>query len=338
MLGKRFLKGTMATLLAVLLVMGANSPSQAAGDYDGHWAAAEIEALIGRRIVAGDENGDINPDNSITRAEFAALVNRTFGFTREAMANFPDVRESKWYFRDMAIAKEVGYMLGDDAGNVNPEMFITRGEMSVILARALELDISVSGDTGFADGSEIPAWAQGAVIAMKELAIIDGFPDGTFRAGYNLTRAEGFAVIMRILDKGLVTIHLPEDPDVPLDPSPAKPVSLSADRTKIITGDSVTFEAFLDAELEHGAIVSVDIFQTPGTDNPMIPAGGGEEEAEEYTYVLQITVEETMDFGFEVVVTFEDGYEIRSNAVSVSVFLSEEELAAAMSLGMLIIS
>ena len=50
-------------------------------DYDNHWGYEYIENLVRRGIVSGDNNGRINPDNSITRAEFAKIINLFFEYT-----------------------------------------------------------------------------------------------------------------------------------------------------------------------------------------------------------------------------------------------------------------
>ncbi|HHY67367.1 MAG TPA: hypothetical protein GX517_09260 [Alicyclobacillus sp.] len=41
-----------------------------------HWAAKDIERLANLGIVRGDEQGNFRPDQPLTRAEAAALINR----------------------------------------------------------------------------------------------------------------------------------------------------------------------------------------------------------------------------------------------------------------------
>ncbi|MGI6145153.1 MAG: S-layer homology domain-containing protein, partial [Peptococcia bacterium] len=50
-------------------------------DIENHWAVRQISDWLNKDLVGGYTDGTFKPDNSITRAEFIALVNRAFGFT-----------------------------------------------------------------------------------------------------------------------------------------------------------------------------------------------------------------------------------------------------------------
>ena len=45
---------------------------------DEHWAAEYIEQLTDKGILFGTPEGNILPDNNITRAEIAAMISRTY--------------------------------------------------------------------------------------------------------------------------------------------------------------------------------------------------------------------------------------------------------------------
>ncbi|WP_274655413.1 S-layer homology domain-containing protein [Paenibacillus humicola] len=66
-----------------------------------------------------------------------------------------------------------------------------------MIAKALKLDASASGLTGFADDADIPAWAKGAVHAVKDRALIAGRGDGLFAPGDAVTRAEAVTVLVK---------------------------------------------------------------------------------------------------------------------------------------------
>ena len=193
------LRRTVTMLMAVLMVVSLIPTSAfAAEDISSHWAIEDIMYLKDKKIVIGDENGNINPDAHITRAEFVTMVNRAFGYTNKATANFPDINANAWYADEFLIAKQAGYVRGDEKGNATPDRPITRAEVAVIFARILDLPLEGSS-TGFADQEEIPEWAAPSIVAAKIAGLITGYPDNTFRAGANLTRAEGFTLIARIL-------------------------------------------------------------------------------------------------------------------------------------------
>lgn len=163
-----------------------------------HWAQSISEELVKIGIVSGDESGDLKLDNNITRAEFVKVINKAFGYTNKADSNFPDVSEDKWYYNEFLIAKLQGVITGDELGNANPEAVITRNEAAVILARALKLDTTDSS-TQIKDIDLIPDWAKGAVIALNNKGIINGYSDGEFKGDNTLKRGEGFSLIGNII-------------------------------------------------------------------------------------------------------------------------------------------
>ena len=189
----------MAMLLACcLLITIIGLFTASAEDLSGHWAASEINLLIEKGIVRGDGSGNINPEKNITRAEFVAIINRAFKFDETGDTNFPDVKSSAWYCDDLSIAKNEGYLLGDSNGNANPDKPIIRAEAALIFARVLELKPK-SETSDFEDSDSFPDWSVEAIIAMTENEYIKGYPDKTFRAANNITRAEAFTILARVI-------------------------------------------------------------------------------------------------------------------------------------------
>ena len=160
-----------------------------------HWSYDYIKGMLESGVVSGDQNGNLNLDNLITRAEFAKTVNKYFGYTVKAEQGFNDVTADKWYYNDMLIAKGTGYMIGDASGNANADSYITRAETFVIIARLLGLEDD--NTVSFSDESEIPSWAKGKIGALVKKGIISGYNDGTIKANGNITRAEAFTVVSK---------------------------------------------------------------------------------------------------------------------------------------------
>lgn len=171
----------------------------AANDYENHWAKSYIETLLDENIVSGYEDGSVKPDNNISRAEFVTLTNKLFNYSQKADINFADVNSSAWYSDQFLIAKQAGYLTGDDNGYANPEDMITRAESCVIVSKVLNLE--TVNYTNFSDDNLIPQWAKGYIGAMSKAGLIKGYPDGSFGASKNITRAEAFVIVNNILDK-----------------------------------------------------------------------------------------------------------------------------------------
>lgn len=184
------------TMFIQVICIG-NSTVFASDDYSEHWAADTIEKLISESIITGYSDGSIKPDNAISRAEFVTLVNKLFGYTEKATSNFSDVESDAWYADQFSIAKKAGYVSGDNYGYANPTDNITRAEVCSIISRALGL--ADDSTTAFTDNSNIPNWARSYIGALSKASIISGYPDGSFGAKKNITRAEAFTIINNTL-------------------------------------------------------------------------------------------------------------------------------------------
>ena len=172
------------SLIVTIMMVLQSTAVFAQGDYASHWAERTIDFLSDKRIVVGDENGNMKLDDLITRAEFVTVVNRTFGFIEESNDNFPDVLAGKWYFDQFAIAKQAGFIQGDEHGNVNPEAYISKGEAET----ALSLMVN--------EISDIPVETLMNMIDMQNNNITD--------ESSHLTRAELFALIFNTIDFGFL--------------------------------------------------------------------------------------------------------------------------------------
>jgi len=194
------MKKLISTILVLTMIL-VQVPAMGVGvrnDYSGHWAEEYISKLVEEKVVSGDANGNINPDNNITRAEFVKIVNRKFGYTAKTTDNFVDVASDKWYAEEFKIAKKQGYIKGDASGKANPDSFITRAEVCVIIARVLELKGDYTPATRFTDEAKFPSWAKESIYRLNAKGYINGYPDGSFKAENTITRAESFTIISKV--------------------------------------------------------------------------------------------------------------------------------------------
>lgn len=98
-----------------------------------------IEALAARGIINGKADGLFHPEDSMTRAEFAALVVRSLGLTPQADDRFSDVNPGEWFSGYAGTACAYGIIQGVGADRFCPGGTITRQEAAVMAARAAEL-------------------------------------------------------------------------------------------------------------------------------------------------------------------------------------------------------
>lgn len=195
-----------AALMTSSIALGALPSAQvfaAGSDIDGHWAQQQILTFAENGYIAGDGTGNYLPNQIMTRAQFAAVINRVMGYTEESpsIANYTDVEDSAWYRSDLAKALSAGYMSGTSATTMSPNQPVTREQAAVMIVRLLEentsVDLSVLDD--FTDRGDISAFA---VNAMAKL-ISDGYlygADGKLMPQKSMTRAEGIALLSRSMD------------------------------------------------------------------------------------------------------------------------------------------
>ncbi|WP_127491889.1 alpha-amylase family glycosyl hydrolase [Paenibacillus glycanilyticus] len=173
-----------------------------------HWAWEMIRELASKHVITGVTAGRFEPERSVTRAEFAALLVRAMSLQATKPAGFADVAASSWYADSVAAAAEAGIIKGRTATTFAPNAVITREEMAVMLMRAYEaksgkkVESSVEGNTEgntFNDSAAIHDWAKASIDAAVKLGFINGKGQGKFDPQGNTTRAESAKVIYKLL-------------------------------------------------------------------------------------------------------------------------------------------
>ena len=185
----------LAMLAAMLL--SAVPAAAAFRDTAGHWAEKTLDEWQDEGLIDGCGDGSFRPDSTMTRAEFAKLVNRTMGFTAESEISFSDVTERDWFHAEVARAVAAGYAQGS-GGLFRPNQPVTRAEAATMLARAAGLAANEERADAFADAASIPTWARGSVGAAAEAGYMTGYPNGAFGALGSITRAEAVVTLDRV--------------------------------------------------------------------------------------------------------------------------------------------
>ncbi|MDU4695425.1 MAG: S8 family serine peptidase [Paenibacillus sp.] len=170
------------------------------------WAVDAIEILASKDILAGSVDGSFHPETQVTRAEFVSMLVRALELKADPKAasqtSFLDVPAGSWYEEAVKIATSKGLISGYANGTFAPDQPITRGEIAVVLAKALEVLGQSAGGGGanhsFADQARIPAWAAEAVAKVTSLGVMNGKAGNRFEAESPTTRAEAAAVVYRI--------------------------------------------------------------------------------------------------------------------------------------------
>ncbi|MEA4987070.1 MAG: S-layer homology domain-containing protein [Anaerovorax sp.] len=158
--------------------------------YGASWAEPYLNNLVSRNIMRGDAVGNLYPEKNITRAEFAAMVNRSFGFTQKGKKAFSDVPKTAWYADDISIAANQGYLAGTGPSTAGPELPLTREQAVTLLCRAVKIEEKNIDSLTFADSKKFNNWSKGSIFAATTKGFISGFADRTFKPQKDITRAE----------------------------------------------------------------------------------------------------------------------------------------------------
>lgn len=172
-------------------------------DLQGHWAMHEVNQLIARGAVGGYPDGTFQPDATITRAEFSKILRQSMELATVNGNSFSDT-ENHWAVSDIQTLVENQIIIPTEYNNLyGPDYNITRREIAIMLVRAMGLNdtaIAMSGETtGFSDDSSIPSYNKGYLSLAKNLGLVGGYEDGTFRPNSQATRAEASVMIVRLL-------------------------------------------------------------------------------------------------------------------------------------------
>ena len=211
---KRILAMLLAVASCLSLAVSASAASTARRatdfkDFDRNaWYADAVSAAVDNGLLYGKSSTIIDPNGDMTRAEMAAIINRSFGCYKTAdISQYKDVAKSKWYYKDVALAVQMGTYNGRSSSTMAPDSPITRQEAMTVVARALELDYDSYSKTdlsAFSDRSEISNWALPYVRAMVGADYIHG--RGKVLAPLdNITRAEFAQIFANIIGTYIVS-------------------------------------------------------------------------------------------------------------------------------------
>lgn len=108
---------------------------------------------------------------------------------------FTDVRESDWFYEDVAFAYENGLFAGTSDTTFSPNASMTRAMLVTVLYR-LEGEPSVRGRSGFSDVT-FNSYYEDAVTWAADNGIVNGTSTTTFSPNANVTREQMAAILYR---------------------------------------------------------------------------------------------------------------------------------------------
>lgn len=179
---KRILAAGLAVLLLISLF-----PSALAADS----AADQATVLAALDIMSGDDKGELNPERTITRAEFTKMAvsahpTGRYSSGTSATSPFYDVPAGHWAAGYIASGVELGLIRGYLDGLFRPSGTITLEEAVSVLLRLL----------GYQDSDFVGAYPAPQLAACRSLALDAGV---SAKPGEPITRRDAQALFYNLL-------------------------------------------------------------------------------------------------------------------------------------------
>jgi hypothetical protein len=183
----------------------ADYPSRKFTDIDiNAWYIDAVDYALEKGYYSGTGETTFEPDNTMTRAMFVAVLFRmdgadSSGYTKQV---FDDVAAGQWYSSAVEWASENGIVSGIGDGRFDPDGEITREQMAAVMYRYAKyrgIDTSVT-DTSvfntFTDSGTVSDWAKEPMTWAAGTGLINGMGNGRLEPLGNSTRAQVAQVIM----------------------------------------------------------------------------------------------------------------------------------------------
>lgn len=208
------MKNILKLLLSVAFLFMATIPAIAYPDVEkDYWAYPQINDLTEKGVIIGYPDGTFQPDNNVTRAEFAAMVIRALGQEHTKVVQpvqFTDINEEHWAYSDIQKALYFDLISCDVAGELfRPDDPVSRGESVTVAVNALTTETISRAkaqevlSAKYADTYLVPEWFIIPAGKAEILNMIVFAPSAikSLDANRPATRAEVAAILFNMMEQ-----------------------------------------------------------------------------------------------------------------------------------------
>lgn len=167
----------------------------------GHWAAESIEKATSLGIFNGIEEGRFGLGQPITRAEFAAVLVRFFGWENTARtSSYTDVSPDAWYAAAVETAR-ANSAVAAAGREFHPEEAVTRAEMASMLLRSLGYTYLAGAASEYSAPFSDVTVNRGFITLAYDLGLMTGTGEQRFDPNLPAAREQAAAVLVRVYDQ-----------------------------------------------------------------------------------------------------------------------------------------
>lgn len=182
------------TVVALAVTAVAVVPASAASPFsdvsEDHPHFKGISTLSKAGVVNGYDDGTFKPSQAVTRGQAAKIIVNAFKLTLKDTVEkqeFKDLNKSSEYYESITKLATLGVVKGYDDNTFRPNETITRGQLALMIARAL--DLNAKGTSPFTDVPEGSSYAN-AVTALHEAGISKGISATEYGVNDKVTRGQ----------------------------------------------------------------------------------------------------------------------------------------------------
>lgn len=167
----------------------------------GHWAAESIEKATSLGIFNGVDDGCFGLGQPITRAEFAAVLVRFFGWESAVQtSSYADVSPDAWYAAAVETAR-ANNAVAAAGREFHPEEAVTRSEMASMLLRSLGYTYLAGAASEYSAPFSDVTVNRGFITLAYDLGLMTGTGERRFDPELPAAREQAAAVLVRVYDQ-----------------------------------------------------------------------------------------------------------------------------------------
>lgn len=175
-------------------------------DVTNHWAVEPIRNAWTYRLFEGYPDGNFHPNTTISGIECLVVTNRLMNCISGLEPGNITPGAVDWdgipdWARVQLQEQNTQRLMTQT--NYYQDPLMNRAHIAVMLAKALQIepfDQPIGTETQFRDQNRIAEQDLGYILALRNLGILKGYPDGTYQPDNEVTRAELAVMMSGILE------------------------------------------------------------------------------------------------------------------------------------------
>lgn len=153
-----------------------------------------------RGIISGIDKDTFDPDTTLTRAQFAALINRYINVEYKVNNEdncFKDIRPQDWFYKDLLALYNAGIINGISESLISPNEKIKKQDLIILLTKTYmnyfgvkNIKINETEDFKYKDKADISKYAELYIKYAEEIGLIDSENTEELNPQHYVTRGE----------------------------------------------------------------------------------------------------------------------------------------------------